>query len=117
MTTNYGGACWHCYWGWPKPIADIYDRYVAIAGESAMHYGPAHIVWEDENFARAHVQWCLDHFDDEPRGDHDAQDLAAVRASLEALLALDDAILESEPAEYDGREPAKFPPTTEHVRR
>lgn len=116
MSGNYGGICWYCYWGWPKPIADIYDRYVALAGESAMHYGPAHIVWEDENFARHHIEWCLAH-SDEYRGDCSDEELAYVRDSLVALLALDDAVLESEPEGYNGCEPAKFPPATEHVRR
>ena len=50
------GLCYYCHWGWPKPIADIYDKYLEIAGSSAMHFGPAHVVWEDENFERPLIQ-------------------------------------------------------------
>lgn len=104
--------CWYCYWGWPKPIAEIYRRHIAEAGESAMHFGPAHIVWEDENFGRGNVQWCIDHFD-EHRGDHGEKELAAVMASLKDLLALGDDILEAAPKDYDGQHPEMFPPTME----
>lgn len=79
------GYCWFCTHGWPKAIRDIYDEHIKVAGYSAMHFGPAHVVWEDENFDSA--QWCLDNFD-EYSGDHSAEELAAVRASLVALLAL-----------------------------
>lgn len=104
--------CWYCYWGWSKPVREIYDKYEAIAGESAMEYGPAHIVWSDENFDRSSVQWCLDHFD-EYRGDHTDEALSAVRKSLEELLLLSDEVLGPEPADYDGEHPEKYPPLVE----
>lgn len=106
------GICWYCHWGWSKPVKEIHDRYQAIAGEEAMHYGPAHIVWDDENFDREHVQWCLDHFD-EHRSDHGDTEMQAVRESLVALLALPDHILNPEPADYDDEHPELFPPTVE----
>lgn len=108
--------CWYCHWGWSKSVAEIYDRYIDVAGESAMHYGPAHVVWDDENFEREHVQWCLDHFD-EYRGDHEEAELAAVRQSLMDLLALADDVLAPEPEDYDGEHPEQFPPKVEMVRR
>lgn len=101
-------VCWFCHYGWPKPIADIYDRHIKVAGESAMHYGPAHIVWDDENFERKHVQWSLDHFD-EHRGDHTDEELSAVRASLVELLALPDSVLDPVP-DFDGDDVERFPP-------
>ncbi len=104
--------CWYCHWGWSKEVADIYDRYVETAGESAMHYGPAHIVWEDENFERHHVQWCLDHFDDY-RGDHTDKELTAVKQSLLDLLQLSDDVLNPEPSDYDGKHPENYPPQVE----
>ena len=74
-----------------------------------MHYGPAHIVWDDENFERHNVQWCLDHFD-EYKGDHGETELAAVRQSLLDLLALPDREREACPADYDEEHPEKYPP-------
>jgi hypothetical protein len=49
------GICWFCYWGWPKPVADIYLKALAkLDGyDSPLHFGPAHIIWDDENFDRA----------------------------------------------------------------
>lgn len=108
------GICWYCHWGWSKPVAEIYKRALAEAGEEAMHYGPAHIVWDDENFERDHVQWCLDHFD-EHRFDHSPDDLVAVRRSLQELLALPDEVLSPEPAEYDNEHPEQYPPKIETV--
>ena len=94
-------TCWHCHFGWPKPVADIYDRYGAIAGDSAMHYGAAHIVWDDENFNRESVQWCLDHFEEYKRDDCTDSENEAVRDSLKALLELPDDVLEIAEAYYD----------------
>lgn len=114
------GACWFCYWGWPLPVADIHDKYLRIAGESAMYYGPAHIVWADENFEREHVQWCLDNYESwcaEWGLKHDGQtpeQWEAVRASLVELLALPDDVLYPVPEAFDVTEddadPSAFPP-------
>jgi len=100
--------CWWCHWGWPKPIADIYIKAVKDLGGflNALHFGPSHIVWEDENWDCA--QWCLDHFD-EYGGDYDEEELAIVRRSLEELLLVPDEYKEW-PAEYDGNNPGQFPP-------
>ena len=57
-------ACWYCYWGWPRPIRDIYDAAAEefLGDETALLYGPAHVVWADEDWMLA--QHCLDHFDE-----------------------------------------------------
>lgn len=75
------------YRGWPKPVADIYQKALqALDGyESPLHYGPAHIVWDDENFDSA--EWCLENFD-KYKGDYSDADLAIVKKSLEELVAL-----------------------------
>lgn len=51
--------CWYCYWGWPKQVADVYAEAERIVGESAMEYGPAHVVWGDENFDDVNIESCI----------------------------------------------------------
>lgn len=107
-------ACWWCHWGWPKPIAEIYQDAVAeLAGDEApLHWGPAHIVWEDENWDSA--QSCLDHFD-EYRRDYSEWQLDIVRESLERLVALPDK-WKHEPAGFsDQSDPVDFPPPEDWV--
>jgi len=109
------GICWYCHWGWSKPVAEIYQKHAAVAGESAMHYGAAHIVWDDENFEREHVQWCLDNFEKYKRDDASDAENDAVRQSLIDLLALPDAVLAPCPDDYDDEHPDKYPPAMETV--
>jgi hypothetical protein len=110
--------CWYCYWGWARPVADIYDAALAKLGgnESPLHFGPAHIVWGDENFGDASIQWCLDNFASLSRS-QSPEDLVVVRWSLEELAKLPSASREIEPDDYDGSDPDLFPPTIETVRR
>jgi hypothetical protein len=102
------GVCYWCYWGWPKPIRDIYDDCVnQLGSDSSLMYGPSHIVWADENWDCA--QWCLDHFD-EHKGRCTDEALAVVRESLERLLKVPDEF-KSEPGGFkDEDDPADFPP-------
>jgi hypothetical protein len=78
-------TCWFCKHGWPKPIRDIYDDAVRLlAGDRwPLHYGPAHVVWEDENFDAA--EWCLENFE-RFKGDYGEGQLAVVKESLERLV-------------------------------
>lgn len=108
--------CWYCHWGWSKAVTDIYQRHLAIAGHAAMHYGAAHIVWDDENFGREHVQWCLDEFEQYKCDDASDAENEAVRQSLIELLALTDDVLDPEPEDYDGERPEMFPPRVEMAR-
>jgi hypothetical protein len=75
--------------------------------EEAMHYGPAHVVWEDENFDSA--EWCLENFD-KYKGDHSDEDLAVVRRSLEELVNIPLTERCPEPEEYEGENPENYPP-------
>jgi hypothetical protein len=87
-------ACWFCYWGWPKQIADIYDEAVELLGDYLLlEYGPAHIVWGDENFDSA--QWCLDHFEDYDRDywERTQDELDIIKWSLIELLKLPNHLL------------------------
>jgi len=108
--------CWYCHWGWSRPVVEIYRRHEDVAGEQAMQFGPAHIVWSDENFDRNSVQWCLDHFD-RHRSDHNGDELAAVRQSLVDLLALTDDVRDPCPSSYEGERPELFPPAIEMDRK
>lgn len=103
------GSCYFCHWGWPPEIQAVYERGLEAAGHSAMHFGPAHVVWEDENFDSA--QWCIDHFDNHSEKLDDVQ-RAAVLRSLQELVALPDP-LKTSPEGYvleDDTDPADFPP-------
>ena len=103
------GICWYCHWGWPKAIRDIHDQALAKldGNDSPLHYGPAHIVWDDENFDSA--QWCLDNFD-EYADDLSEEEKAVVRWSLEQLLLLPENVINSIPEDYDDEHPENFPP-------
>ncbi len=112
------GICWSCYWGWPKPVADIYDKaLIELDGdESPLHYGPGHVVWADENFD--HAEWCLENFD-RYRGDYSESDLGIVKQSLVELSELPIDTRCIVPDDYDGKNPKLFPPpkNVEVVRR
>jgi len=114
------GICWYCHWGWPKQVRDIYDKYLALTSETAMHYGPAHIVWDDENFDKQeHVQWCIDTAEDwweewakDKLTKLTRKEFELVIDSLRELLLVPDEILNCCPADYDDEHPEKYPPPT-----
>lgn len=93
------GVCWYCHYGWPEAVVAIYYAHVERAGEDAMHYGAAHVVWDDENFDRASVQRCVERCEKESDTFTPAE-VAAVRDSLVALLALPEAVRVPRP-DYD----------------
>lgn len=103
------GICWYCHWGWPKPVADIFlEAKAALNGDDyPLMYGPAHIVWADENFDSA--SWCLENFETYRRDMSDAA-AAIVRCSLEQLAALPESVRNAEPEDYDDANPDFFPP-------
>jgi hypothetical protein len=101
--------CWNCFWGWPKPVYEIYKKALdkLDGDESLLHFGPAHIVWEDENFDSA--EWCLENFE-QYRGDYCDSDLEIVRESLIELSKIPVDQRDYEPEDYDGKNPANYPP-------
>jgi hypothetical protein len=103
------GICWYCHWGWAEEVADIYDAAAAQIGWLALHYGPAHIVWEDENFDAHSIQWCIDHAS-ENQGDLSDTQWEVVVNSLKVLLAIPKEIRECQPSDYDEEHPENFPP-------
>lgn len=106
------GICWYCHWGWAKPVAEIYKKALrALDGDKwPLHFGPSHIVWEDENFDRA--EWCLEHFD-EYKGDYSDVELEIVKQSLKELASLPEDVRCVEPEDYDGQHPELYPPSVE----
>ena len=108
------GICWYCYWGWPKPVSDIYQEALRrLDGDDfPLKFGPSHIVWEDENFDSA--EWCLEHFD-EHKGDYGDEVLEVVRWSLDELAKLPLEAREVIPDDYDDEHPEQYPPTIEVV--
>lgn len=110
------GICYYCYWGWPKPIADIFNKAVEMLGgnEDPLMFGPAHVVWSDENFNSA--SWCLENFEENRSEYYCDASHEVVRWSLEELakLPMD---LKTEPDGYyeDDEHPERYPPATEFV--
>ncbi len=78
------GICWYCYWGWPKLVAEIYQKALKDLNgyDFPLQFGPGHIVWSDENFDSA--EWCLENFD-KYKGDYSDEELTIVKWSLEEL--------------------------------
>lgn len=115
------GYCWYCHWGWSEPVAEIYRQAVEMLGgnEHPLHYGPAHIVWEDENFETCFLRSCIKYFDDwaDPHGLTE-KELRVVMWSLEQMLALPEEQRCIEPEEYasSGGHPSDFPPRCKTVR-
>lgn len=104
--------CWYCHWGWAVPVLEIYREAVRrLDGDDGpLHFGPSHIVWDDENFELA--EDCLEHFD-EWRGERTDAELVVVRWSLEELAKLPLDVRCPAPKEYEETEnadPALFPP-------
>ncbi len=81
------------YIQWPDEIQTIYDKALKDLGGNMdpLHFGPAHIVWEDDNFMSA--QWCLNHFD-EYTDELSPEQCAIVKKSLEDLRDLPDHLKE-----------------------
>jgi hypothetical protein len=104
------GICWHCHWGWPKAVADIYDRACKDLGDEdghALHYGPGHVVWDDENWHSA--EWCLEHFDEYAK-DLSESEKVIVRRSLQELSEIPLEERDLEPEDYDDEHPEHYPP-------
>jgi hypothetical protein len=110
------GICWYCYWGWAKPVADIYDEALAKLGgdDSALKFGRSHIVWEDENWEDENIDFCLNEAD---RGRFTEEEDAIVIESLRKLRALPEEVRCCEPEDYDDEHPSDYPPTVEVVKR
>lgn len=111
------GICWYCYWGWAKPVAEIYKKALLRLGnhdDAALNYSPSHIVWADENFETHSINWCLEHFNDYD-GELTSEELAVSRWSLEELLKIPEDIRCPEPEDYDGEHPELYPPKVETV--
>ena len=107
------GICWYCYWGWAKPVVDVYEEAVRrLGGDSdPLHFGPSHIVWEDENFEDRNIDYCLSLIETEGQTFNLAQEtLSVVRWSLEELRRIPERSRDPMPDDYDDEHPELFPP-------
>ena len=106
--------CWYCHWGWSEPVAKIYKLALEKlhGGEMALHYGPSHIVWEDENWFDDNIQFCLKECDnyDDYKDRYSKEEIDIVRWSLEELLKLPIEVRDPCPEDYDEEHPEKYPP-------
>ena len=103
--------CWYCHWGWAKPVAEIYRKYEKLVGKRAMRFGPGHIVWEDENFTKEDIEWCLNEAPN--HGDLTKEEWDLVHASLRELLEVPESVRCCTPSGYDGKSPENYPPSVE----
>jgi len=101
--------CWYCYWGWSEQVAAVYTKALAALDgyESPLEFGPAHVVWSDENFDCA--ERMLEEFDS-CKSELCSSDLAIVRQSLVELAAIPMDVRCPEPEDYDGEHPELYPP-------
>lgn len=107
--------CWYCQYGWPKPVADIFNRYALMVHEDVLECGPAHIVWGDNNFETHDIEWCLEtHRFNRSAKAHELSEFErdAVRKSLIELLEVPESVRCPKEAELD----VPPPPETELVR-
>lgn len=109
------GICWYCYWGWAKPVAEIYlEALRRLDGyEDPLQFGPSHIVWADENWHSA--ESCLEHFE-ENRGYFSDEELSIVKWSLQELAKLPMEVRCIEPEDYDDEHPELYPPKVEVIK-
>lgn len=116
--------CWWCHWGWPERIVNIRrqaEREIdALPDEQRgqspfpVEYGPAHVVWADENFDDGCIISCIKDCDAPPPylSDVSSAELAIVKKSLELLLQVPAEIRQPPPG-YDGEHPEDYPPPAE----
>ena len=110
--------CWYCRWGVPVAVADIYYIAEKKLGETfpmAMHYGPAHIVWDDNNLSDENIKWCIEHFDEYKHG-YPESELEVVMWSLKELLKIPEKERDIAPEDDEGCHLMDIPPTVETVR-
>ena len=112
------GVCWHCYWGWPKAVMDIYNKALKKLNgfESVLEFGPSHIVWADENWKDSHIKSCIKTAKekrDKYLEDYTQKELDICVWSLEELLKIPYEQRDYEPKDYDGKHPENYPPPSE----
>jgi hypothetical protein len=118
---TFGGICWYCYWGWARPVKEIYERAVEELGDSVVDYGPGHIVFADENFENHNIEFCLNECDanrDSYRDRMSDAEIDRLRAYLVELRQVPEEVRCCAPEEYwkDADHPERYPPTIEVVK-
>jgi len=109
------GTCYYCYWGWPEKVAEVYKKALEKLNgyDWPLKYGPAHIVWEDENFDYA--EECLKKFDYNGYADFSKKELDIVKESLIELCEIPIDERDIVPDDYDGLHPENYPPPVKTI--
>jgi hypothetical protein len=110
------GVCWYCHWGWAKPVADVYKKYLDLleGDDMLLGYQQGHIVWSDENFETENIQYCIDHADEHWNQEEvtkEQHDL--ITESLRELLLIPEEIRCCCPEDYpddNDADPENYPP-------
>lgn len=114
-------TCWYCYYGWPKAIYDIYksakNELLELGyGAGILHYSFSHIVWEDENFDKYSINYCISIVDKTNAywndGRYSELEKLIALSSLVNLLSLPDEYfdLDDEWQEAEGDDIENYPP-------
>ena len=75
-----------------------------------LHFGPGHVVWEDENFDTRAIEACIRDAGRPDQYDLSDADFAIAIRSLKELLAVPETIRDCCPKDYEGEHPENFPP-------
>jgi hypothetical protein len=113
------GICWHCYWGLPNPVADVFEAALREIDENDLRYGPGHIVFDDHNLSGEDIDFCIKECDhpSEYRESQDPADYVDHKKWLLRLKEIPESVRNSEPEDYDDENPADFPPPPDRPHR
>ncbi len=85
-----------------------WQKFEPTSGFNALRFGPAHVVWEDENWDC--IDFCIKECEDDRFCAWPEFAVRLVQYSLIDLKALGIENIEVCPEDYDGWNPANFPP-------
>lgn len=96
-------------------VTKIYNQALGMCDGmwKALHFGPSHIVWEDENFWDHSIEFCINEMNTETYDNFSDEQLNAVRWSLEQMALMPESERCVEPDDYNGENPDDYPPTCE----
>lgn len=103
--------CWYCIYGLPKPVADIWQEALnKLPFDEPLLYGPAHVVWSDNNFEDESIKFCLKECDRKGYWNYEPAAIAIVRESLEKLLLIPEEVRVPPGAQAENDDGEPMPP-------